>query len=354
VDLARRSYAPLMWQKPAELIAVEKLSAVERELLLPVFRFRPWLTSLTLKKSIDRLQIAVSGSLCGCVIDEIWQPGDLERPATTEFKALRDNPSRRKFFDFVLEHENLVPCFYPKKEVFDEIIKDAEVTDRGFGIIVEIENFAQVGGLIDGIRRIDHNNYFIVIDCAWSKNPVGFLGASEALTKSILEVNEAAVVFISGSSFPESFAHLGESAKSEVKEIELFEKVRANIQKLYNRSDIRYSDWATTRKPQKGGGIGKPRIDLPRGRFVEIRRTETLIGYDAYTKLAKDLFDEFPWSETPKSWGHNCLEKTRIGAAGGISDAAKNTAARVNIHLHETISRLNDGMPMGAEEPFDL
>lgn len=357
MNFSSMNYAPLMFQKPAEVTAYRELAFNEKTKCLPIFRFRPWTTSKSLQSALDTLVAASGGAPMACMLDEYWERGTAERIAFEEFEELRNDLTGELFFEYLRESENLFPIIPLVSEALDNVVFDPthRLNAHGFGFVVDIADTTKQNSLRRALNAIDHNNYFVVIDCDWSMDPTLQAIAAANLASSFFEINERCTLFVSGSSFPNSFSKLGDKATLKVQEIDLFDIVRRTIAQRFNDAIVRYSDWGTTRRPtNERSGRGAPRIDLPNGPSIQVFRDDKSDGsVESYSALAEIAWEDFPWGSPPQCWGHYCLDLTRTGGAGGIYNAQKNTATRINIHLSKMISQSVAGFVSG-DEPFTL
>jgi hypothetical protein len=357
VNFSTINYAPLMFQKPAEVTAYGELALAEKMLCLPTFRFRPWANSKSLDAALSKLIEISADAPMACMLDASWERGRGERVAFEEFETIRNDETGELFFEYIRRADNLFPIVPLTDAALRNVVFDPNhrLNDHGFGFVVDIADLGKQNLLRSAMSAINHNNYFCIIDCNWSADPTLQAIAAANLANSLFAINERCTLFVSGSSFPDSFSKLGASASLAVREIELFDIVVRTVAQRFNDSTVRYSDWATTRRPSnERSGRGAPRIDLPNGRLVEVfRDTDSEENVDCYANLANTAWGNFPWVSPPQCWGHYCLDLTRLAVTGGIYNARKNTAARVNIHLHKMIAQSATGF-VTSDEPFTL
>lgn len=357
ISLAQTLYGPLLSMKPAELTAYSELTGPEKERMLPVFRFRPWLSSNSLDAALTKLEKATTGHLAAAVLDTSWAATSATREASAQFRMLVDDSTGRSFAEFMRPLENILPCLRPQLSQLQYLQStEAEwLVERGFGIVVNLNDLSRHQDLLDFVSTIEHSNFFVLIDCEWSRDPVLFATMAVNLVRNLLAANDGLNLFLSASSFPESFSDIHGQDYVPIKELELFELVSADVRRTYNNVSLRYSDWATTRKSNSGGGgAPPPRIDVPIGNRISIHRdAESGNKTAGFSELAREAFRFNPWPSPPLCWGHNCLNLTLAGAQGGVYNLQKNTAVRANIHMHNMIARLLGG-PIALDEPFTL
>jgi Beta protein len=357
INLAQTLYAPLLGLKPAELTAYSELAGPEKIRMLPIFRFRPWLSSKSLSSAIDRLVSATDSFPAATIIDTSWTGTNRTREATIEFAGLLNDLSRESFVQLFRQIPHILPCLSPKQEELSFLSSPNAgwLVERGFGIVLRLKDTAQHGNLLEFVTTTDHSNYFVLVDCGWSRDPTLSAVSAINLIRNLLDANNGLNLFVSSSSFPDSFGGINGQSDVPLLEIDLFDQISSVIRSRYNNATLKYSDWATTRPPNNGGGgAAPPRIDLPLLRQISVHRDAPrgTIPTD-YTDLAQAAFRRNPWSNPPQCWGHNCLNLSALGAQGGVDNLQKNTASRANIHMHNTILRLAGG-PVALDEPFTL
>lgn len=144
-------------------------------------------------------------------------------------------------------------------------------------------------------------------------------------------------VAISSTTFPSDF---GSNVSQEIYERSFFNAVNAQA------GNIIYSDRGSARAvEQSGGGVPRPRIDLPtdaRWHFFrsdcvreENEEDDEFRGrrIEAYGQMADSAVGSADWDERLNIWGTQLIKITQLRSQFGITSPAKSTACRINIHL---------------------
>lgn len=362
VQFAEIPYAPIFFQRTQEMRAIAELSSGEKGSMFPIFRVRPWLNSKYLEKSIETLQKAMGGLPFACDVDEWWQSSGKERDATLHFQELRADQSGRTWYEFVRQFDEAVPCLRlggPIEEIL-ETITTPWLVERGFGIVLTEKNIQYAHKIPRILSAINHSNFFVLVDSGWSREPLTNLAATNSAVSNILNARDTTALFVSCSTFPKQFSQFGIGDSVALDEITFFNSIRSFAQQNFNRANVGYSDWATTRPPSdiKGGGGWIPRIDVPRVRDVVIYRSriDESLGEDvkdACIRLARSVVADPNWPSPPPSWGHYLVDVTAAESDFGVYSAQRNTATRINMHLFNRLSELTGHGTDGYEEPFD-
>jgi hypothetical protein len=76
-----------------------------------------------------------------------------------------------------------------------------------------------------------------------------------------------------------------------------------------------------------------PRIDYPLPLDWRFYRSEDLMGFAGYRQQARILTRSSIWNPALRVWGTQMIERTVAGDTSAISNPARSTAARINLHL---------------------
>lgn len=360
VQFAEIQYAPTLIQRPSEIRAISKLTKQQKRILLPVFRFRPWFNSRQLERSIEVLIDCMDGFPLACDLDDWWPLNEKKSPAAIRFSRMREDVTGSLWYEFVRPFEEVIPCIRLTADADEIVERIAEdwLIERGFGFLLNPSNHQHNSKALRALETIEHNNFFVVVDAGWSKDVLESTMIVQKLAEQIFRINPRAALFISSSSFPDSFGDFGLGDKTPLLEFELFEHVRRYIAERFNESIVKYSDWATTRPPSSGGGTWIPRIDIPDDSAVTVYRSRENDENgekksEAFVRIAKLIRRDPSWPKPPPSWGHYEVDLTAAGSEFGMRVPAHNTAARINMHMHHVLSRLGGLPPTGGEEPFE-
>ena len=362
VQFAEIAYAPLLFQRPSEVRAIAELSNAERQALLPVFRVRPWMSSKQLEKSLATLRKAMDGLPFACDIDAWWSGTGKERESTAAFREMREDVTGLLWYEFIRTYEEAIPCIKLDTSI-DNILSEIRcdwMIERGFGIVVTEKNREHIHKLPTILAAINHSNFFVIVDGGWSRDPLLNMANTTAIVSTVLDERDTTALFISSSSFPDQFGEIGINDTINLKELDFFDEVRAFVAQAYNRSTVRYSDWATTRPPPSIPIPARwvPRIDIPERQQIRIFRsridTEAAEDVrDTCIRLARVAVADQSWPSPPPSWGHYLVDLTASESEFGIYSPQRNTATRINMHLHQRLSALVQRGVTFGEEPFD-
>lgn len=321
------------------MVALEELPERDKDAFLPIFHLKPWLNSLTLGKSFDRIEKSY-GQRPAFLLAPDRRANDGDRPALTEANALLE--SRAGFSAWCeLFERGRARNFIPALQLTDAAEFDAQAVRMvalGRGVIISFVRSAF--SFIPAIARRTAIHTQGGVDVTFlidlKRQTKTLLLQQAELTgviDTILSICPAARVAVAASSFPDSF---GTCSSQEIYERSLFESLRERF-----GTKLVYSDRGSARAEKTGGGGAEPypRIDYPQFREWCFFRAEGPRRYKGgYQDLARDLIDESPiWDPRIRIWGTQMIEKTMLGDEDGISSPARSTAVRINLHLHRQL-----------------
>jgi Beta protein len=130
------------------------------------------------------------------------------------------------------------------------------------------------------------------------------------------------------SSFPDSFSHIIGNSHELVKE----RRLDAVVRQRFNRLDLTYGDWGSTRPEQHGGGGGIPsRIDVPCPDRWEIFRADP-DNDPGFPEIAWVAQHHSSFDEAPDCWGKQIVAATD-DAGAGVTGTRVASEARINMHM---------------------
>lgn len=326
-------YLPMLSLRPAEMRALEELPNRTKDLLLPIIHLRPWGAAHHLESALERIE-RTYGDRPVVIGMGYREPGRSRRPVHEALDELREiGGGYEKWCDFIEEHENFIPAVQlgsvgnerPQFECFHGL-------DRGLVVIVEQPGFGAIGPLA---RRVadatagGEDVCFVLDYLRVSRDHLQRAATTVGLIGTILAEAPEAYVSVSASSFPDNFVNVPEQ---QIYERRLFDAV---LQAADNDRII-YSDRGSARveRQQGGGGAPSPRIDYPLQRDWKFYRADTSVGFRGYGEQARRLMaDDGVWDANLRVWGTQMIERTAAGDSSAISNPARSTAARINIHL---------------------
>lgn len=362
MQFAEVSYSPLLFQRAQELRAIAELSTVEKSTIFPTFRVRPWMNSKLLDNSLNALRKAMDGAPFACDMDDWWTPKGKERDATKLFQELRSDTTGTLWYEFVREYKEAIPCIRLQADLDStlEAIHTDWMMERGFGIVITERNFRHFSKVPDILNQISHSNFYVLVDAGWALDPLQNVANTATIVSRILDAKDTTTIFISCSSFPESFTAYGINSAVELKEVSFFDAVKSEVLRNYNRATIGYSDWATTRLPSNANVPMRwvPRIDVPEADVIRIYRSRVDDGLGDDTRevcvqLAKMAVQSPDWKSPPPSWGHYQIDLTAAESEYGVYSPQRNTASRINMHISNRLAELVGDTGAFGEEPFD-
>lgn len=341
-DLKAVPYLPLVDVRPAELLALEELPAKDKDLLLPMFKLRPWVGTESIEHSINRL-VRAYGTRPSFL--ELGEPEyvdpDKVRQVHRDIGKLRDAENGFQNWVGFFQREDcqhFMPVvqwgnpeqFLPQAEALLALGRGLAVRIDAMGI--DVKQFVTIAAksLAQG------QDVVFVLD--YAKQSAARLVEKDKVrdqVQSLLDgCPDAQAIAMSASSFPDGFTDI---TRQEIVERRLFNSIRDE----YGKKLI-YSDRGSARAEalSGGGGLPAPRVDFAKPDewvFFRQEKEPPTPPALAYQRQAKLLMDSADWDAGLKLWGCQMIEKTAIGDDTGIFSAARCTAARINIHLHQQL-----------------
>lgn len=102
-----------------------------------------------------------------------------------------------------------------------------------------------------------------------------------------------------------------------------------------------YGDYAGMPvRPQKGGGMGYPRVVGPMDRQWMQSRGQNVGALKEYIQCAVDL-KKAGWANIPGLWGSDRIDAAANGDIANMGNAAKWLAVKMNIHLYRQLDRVS-------------
>lgn len=358
--LTEKIYVPTLAVRPAEMNALERIEAADRQRLLANVLLRPWVGSHHLERSIEVIQRATAGDNCILDFDEaVATEGG--RPVFSELAALR-NPDDgfSSWYDFLEDHPNFLPTIQVTEPIsIERQLDHIQRLDREFAIRFYAENAGGAGEILSAItNRIEQQSFCAIFDFGQKGADILVqLSNANALCDALRRNCPGAVGVFSATTFPSDFEGL---ATQPIYERNFFDQLAAN-----NR-DVRlyYGDRGSARAQALGGGGGIPipRIDYPTDRewsFFRERSTGNTDSPDAaqaakklaYERAAETAISSSVWASAFECWGSHEIVSTAIGNEN-IRSPATATAARINIHIARQ-SRYGTEFIAAPEEDWD-
>ena len=345
-DLSAIPYLPLVDVRPAELMALAELPEKDKDLLLPVFKLRPWVSAERIDSALHRLAQVYGNraSFLELGPHEAFDPLKA-RVVHSELADLRlPGGGYQNWVDFFSREE--CKRFIPILQLTDQFQFSAQVDalyglGRGLGIRVDASEIGvepeQFAKLISEQTDSGRDVLFIL---DYGKQTGRFAQLKDTVKRQAVAILEACTnvptVALSASSFPDGFTSIDSQ--------DIFERDVFN--RLHNElgARITYSDRGSARAEaiSGGGGSPTPRVDYALAdKWVFFREDSAIAKTQAslisFQHQAKLLMESDFWDSKLKLWGCQMIEKTAIGDVAGIFSANRCTAARINIHLHQQL-----------------
>jgi Beta protein len=340
-------YLPILSLRPAEMTALEELPEADKNGLLPIVLLKRWLASVDFEKSTARVSSAFGQrSWIGDLDPVVFATIPDDAAVTKTLLALADaKDGYKNWCDFVENNVAVIPCL--QLGIADEIEKQFHrLAAFGRGIVVRLtrSNFGKLSAVLNLLGAIGDTKVLFVLDYGQA-NESDLLKVSECIEQIdvVLAKLPTSSVAISATSFPVDF--VGRSSK-DISERSFFNSVRL----LRPIANLIYSDRGSAREERIGGGGGKPapRVDYPTFDKWYFYRKDNSGGYKEAATELKNNSDV--WQSELKIWGTQMIERTSLGDPFGINSAAKSTAARINIHLHNQVYYGNAAAAFAIEE----
>ena len=231
----------------------------------------------------------------------------------------------------------------------DAQVRHVEALDRG--VVVRIEHGVVTNPILlvdKALARFQDVSFFV--DAGWSSDILGREMWASGIVERVARERPEIELVVSGSSFPMSFADIGDRGINVVEERRLY----ANLVRRHNSATLIYGDWGSTRPPSDPVPMRNiPRIDLPtQSQWISFRRDRDLPDDEDYTDIAQRVVTDPEWPANLDIWGTYTIEWTASGEPGAIRSPATAAAARINIHLHRQAYFGSDDVVIDGDEPF--
>lgn len=365
------NYIPIIALSTSEMCAIEELPEKHKDILLPVIPLKPWLTSTSLSKSIERINKSIADRKWVATIDfdfifknpTYLLTGQFPRASFNEIAKLANKENGyQNWIDFLESTPNAIPTIlFDSLEEVKEQIKKLNALQRGIvayfnrksinsGIYIEILSLLAKEcqndvGIIFDIGTIDHTH-------------IGLKSVYTDLIKSAHQIIPFSLISISSTSFPSNFSgiHHGEAT---IYERSLFDRIARELTDV----NLVYSDHGSARLEKQSGAnrVPPPRIDYPlkkEWKFVreDFKDSSSITKEEKrsiYTNIASQIMTSTYWDANLHLWGTRMIEETAAGDSFGIDSAQKATAVRINIHLHNQLYYFTNDIVDTDEEWVD-
>lgn len=354
-------YFPHLFLRPAEMTALEQLSSSFKDLIYPTIFFRPWVSSLSLDKSITRIVKAFPDRNYFIELDRYEK--SKYTPASEQFRALCDPSSGYKSLrDFSEKHENMfvkINGMNIQKKDLTEIERWAADNNKRVAISFWLADGVNIDKIYDA-ASIENPLFSVSLNVGWSTDILNqeltIANIIQGLRLFGLQGNKK--ISLIASSFPEKFDVFADYKKENkyrmiipIKEYLLFKRVKAK----FNDINLVYGDWGSSREPKdKKGGTMTTRIDYCNGLYWYSRRSFEN-RHKTYSELAAEALSDVEFQSIPESWGKYTISTVALIGASSAYSMSKNTACRINMHLVAQIQQASAAPepPKTEEYPDD-
>jgi hypothetical protein len=351
--LENTPYCPILHARVAEIKALTQLPAATKDRLFPLIIGRPWPNAKHLTRTWEKIGEAIGNRRFALDLDRTKRNSGSGKPAASEFDALFEARNGfENYYEAIAEIEGALPVLRISGGTATQLeAQAAHIEELDRGLIVRIEydavtNPIQLVGLI--VDRFADVSIFI--DVGWSRDILSREVWASGIIERVSRDHPEIELVVSGSSFPDSFANIGERGVLPVEERFLYN----NLVRRHNAATLIYGDWGSTRPPFDPVPMRNvPRIDLPTSnQWISFRRDKELEDDEDYSDIAERVISDPEWPVDLNIWGTYTIDWTAKGEPGAIRSPATAAAARINIHLHrQAFFGANDIMSDG-DEPF--
>lgn len=348
--LEGREYVPLLYTRLAEIRALRELPEVSKNLLVPVFKLRPWLNAKSLSRALEVIEESVGNRLYGLDLDDFkFDPNpDPDKQARVDFAALfQPEGGFENYYDLVREGGNRVPVFRSinSNDVqIDAQLDQVEEIGRGVFVRFKVQEPGSFLNVAQAIADRGVDNPVFILDCGWGRDILALAALASQFAQNLIEISENFEIVIAGSSFPDAFGGLGDRFEISAVERQLYAEVRRQV----NFPALYYGDWGSTRPPTDPVPMRNvPRIDIARPNNWVSWRSE---DEETYVEVARRVVTDSAWDGELGIWGEYMISATAEDADVRIKAPAMAAAVRVNLHLHQQANFENpDRLHIGDE-----
>ncbi|EPE2789503.1 beta family protein [Serratia marcescens] len=345
-------YIPILSLSLSEMEALEHLPEKDKDLILPIFPLKGWMSSQLLENSLNKISKTISNRKWIAYFDNEYLSGNKKflltgsypREVFNQLAELRKpNDGYKNWYEFLKEIPEAIPTvFLDDLSQLESQITQLISLKRGLTFVFEVKKLAltSYNEIINKISQLKINDILFVYDVGTIGNDYNdYYQPLFNLIRKTKEIIPFARVAISGTSFPFNFAgyHKGENS---IYERLLFNKLKNSI----NFYPIIYSDRGSARieKQSGGGNLPPPRIDYAlkndwrfiRREFRDPKYPEDGEKEHLYFLCANEIMQQDYWSKSLHLWGTQMIELTSKKEKFGINTPQKATAVRINLHLY--------------------
>ncbi len=335
------SYMPILSIRPAEVVALSELPDLSKDRMQPHILIKPWLGSGALSRGVDKILHGFPRRAWLSELDPEYLPV-IDSQLGAEIQALRSPANGfENWIAFVRGLPNAIPVLQLRSDLSaDNLVlqlDSAAALGRGVGVRI-VRPALAVTPVIDALAQ--RPDVFSTIMLDYGQQDARLLVNVLAAINEISYIRQRlpnSRIAISCTTFPSEF---GNNTSQEIYERSFFDAV--NVQ----AGGLIYSDRGSARATeQSGGGVPRPRIDLPTDTRWHFFRSDCVREEDeddeefrerrveAYGQMADSAVGSVDWDDRLNVWGTQLIKITQLRSPFGITSPAKATACRINIHL---------------------
>lgn len=355
MDLSTISYIPVLAISPAEMLALTELPDKDKDIMLPLFPLKGWGASVKLINSINKIAASFGERLWIADIDKGFLSesegkivsmlgGDREVHHTICSLAKSDN-GYLNWYKFLVDIPFAIPSIQLRDlSQLDRQVELLESLGRGLVVRLPLVKIEECLSLI--LTVLSHKKVgrlLILLDLEMvDKSKIDEASALVDLLKIIKSALPHALLSISGSSFPGTFSDMT-YGEFPIHERKLFNAIRGE----FLSGALIYSDYGGVKAEKNKGGPKNipPRIDYPlandwrciRREYSDPKNPQPGEKERLYTDIAREMIQMEYWQSDLRLWGTQMIELTSQGEGWGINNPGKNTAVRLNIHMHKQL-----------------
>lgn len=364
-DFSRVRYLPLLAISIAEMRALQELSGMGKDELLPYMALQPWGVSEALENTLTRITAAYGDRPYIADIAPARRPATGLRPVHHELQQLRI-PERgyANWCSFVEERPSIIPTVQlGDLEQLPTQIGRLSRLGRGLAVYLQAPQFGIMGQLAAAIGAQTGGGADTVVIVDLGQQTAGRL-ADQAIAAGFVRTMRQSMplsaISLSASTFPSGFTGVDQQA--------IFERAHFDgVANAVGADLLIYSDRGSARAERQtgGGGAPAPRVDLAFNDHWTFFRDGDGDGdepddngaegdrIDAYIAQARRARRSNDWDNGLRIWATQMIERTAGGDRNAIKSPMSSTAVRINMHLHRQIHIDGGGLYDNDEEWSD-
>ena len=336
-----KQYVPILSIRPSEVAALSELPDLSKDRMTPLILIKPWLGAGALSRAVDKIHHGFGNRAWYAELDLDYLPSHGSNNFE-EIQKLRDPQGGfSNWIDYVESQSNAIPVLQiegadPQTLILQ--LDNAVAVGRGACIRVPRDGVFPLELLVNVLANAGRSCDFI-LDYRQqdSRLLVNVIPANADITLLRRSLGKCKIA-VSATTFPSNFPDTSQS----IYERNFYDQ----ICEVSGDNSIIYSDRGSARATeQRGGGVPRPRIDLPATADWHFFRSECVRELNesdedyrerrvgAYQEMAEAAVQSDAWDDNLNIWGTQFIKLTQLGGQFGINSPAKATSCRINIHM---------------------